>query len=185
MLNKMEEENISKFMSFVLRHKPTEIGIVLDQNGWILVEELILKANLSGKSPFIFSREILEYIVLNNKKQRFALSEDKTLIRANQGHTILVDLDLPFIEPPEFLYHGTAIQNIKKIMLEGLKSMQRHDVHLSFDKDIAKDVGARYGRPVVLKIKSKAMYLDGMTFQCTKNNVWLTNHVPSQYIMDN
>lgn len=182
MFSKKIEEKASKFVSFILRHSPEDIGLTLDENGWVSVDEFIDKANKSEKKFFVLDLELLKQVVKNSDKQRFAFSEDGTKIRANQGHTVEVNLDLPFVEPPEFLYHGTADKSVDIIFKEGLKPMKRHDVHLSFSIKIARSVGMRYGVPVILKIKAKQMFDDGYQFQCSKNNVWLTKEVPIKYI---
>jgi len=127
------------------------------------------------------SLEDLYFVVKNNDKKRFDLTDDLLKIRANQGHSIEVDLDLPNIEPTEYLYHGTATRFLDVIQNEGLKSMERHDVHLSFSKEVAISVGERHGKPVVLKIKAREMFNAGFKFNCTKNNVWLTETVPSMF----
>lgn len=178
MLSREKEEKISKFLSYVLRHCPEDIGLVLDENGWANVYELIQKS----KSKYILTNDIIEFVVKNNKKQRFALSEDKKQIRANQGHSVEVKLNLESVEPPEVLYHGTATRFLDAIMTEGLKAMDRHDVHLSFDRSVAITVGERHGKVIVLEILAKQMHDDGYTFQCSANNVWLTKEVPVKYI---
>lgn len=178
MLSREKEEKISKFLSYVLRHCPEDIGLELDENGWTSVHELIQKA----KSKHVLTTEMIEFVVKNNKKQRFALSEDKKQIRANQGHTVEVNLGLEFVEPPEVLFHGTATRFLDSIMAEGLKAMSRHDVHLSFDRSVAITVGERHGKVVVLEILAKQMHEDGYKFQCSNNNVWLTKEVPVKYI---
>lgn len=175
-----EEEKISKFLSFVLRHEPQAIGIELDSSGWTDIEVLIEKS----KNDRVLTLEDILYVVKNNKKQRFALSDDNKRIRANQGHSVEVELDLPFVEPPEVLYHGTATRFLETIMSEGLKSMSRHDVHLSFKESVAITVGKRHGEVVLLEVMAKEMYDAGYKFQCTQNNVWLTKEVPIKYIRE-
>lgn len=177
-LGKDKEEKVSKFLSWVLRHEPDAINLQLDENGWVSVQELIKKSN----SHFVLTPNQIEQVVKNNKKQRFALSEDKKNIRANQGHSINVDLALEFVEPPEILYHGTATRFLESINVEGLKAMDRHAVHLSSNKNTAHDVGSRHGKVVILKVKAKEMHDAGHKFQCSKNGVWLTNTVPVQYL---
>lgn len=179
-MNKKEEVHLSKFLSFILRHQPDEIKLVLDVNGWANIDELIGKAK--QYQNLIFTKEDLALVVKNNSKQRFMLSEDKSKIKANQGHSVQVELDLIDTKPPQYLYHGTAKQFIALILKEGLKPMQRHDVHLSFNKDVAITVGKRHGEPVVLRINAQKMYESGITFQCTANNVWLTKYIDPQYI---
>jgi putative RNA 2'-phosphotransferase len=180
MLSREKEEKISKFLSFVLRHKPEEIGIELDDSGWVDVKVLLEKTPIN----YGLTLDNLKQVVENNKKQRFALSDDKKRIRANQGHSVEVALDLPFVEPPEILYHGTATRFLDSILNEGLKPMNRHDVHLSFDEKVASTVGMRHGKLVILEILAGDMFKAGFQFQCSKNNVWLTKEVPVKYIRE-
>jgi putative RNA 2'-phosphotransferase len=174
-----QRNKISKFLSLILRHAPEKIGLVLDENGWVDVEELITKA---AQDKMIFSREELEEVVVTNDKQRFAFNEDKSRIRANQGHSIDVELQLESREPPETLYHGTVPKFLESIRLEGLKKMNRNHVHLSPDTATAEKVGSRRGEAVILVVRSKAMYNDGFAFFVSDNGVWLTDHVPVKYI---
>lgn len=176
----MEEfEKLSVFISLILRHKPEVIGISLDEHGWANVKELLLGINNSGRT---IDMEILEEIVRTDKKQRYSFNGDKTLIRANQGHSIPVDVELEVQQPPQFLYHGTASRFIDSIKQEGLKSMSRLYVHLSSDIETAKIVGARHGSPVILKIDCSQMHKDGIKFYLSENGVWLTENVPKKYI---
>ncbi|NCQ51802.1 RNA 2'-phosphotransferase [archaeon] len=176
---KNKNKDISKFLSYVLRHHPAEIKIELDDKGRINVDSLL--TNAKKYANLNISLEDLYFVVKNNDKKRFDLTDDLLKIRANQGHSIEVDLDLPNIEPTEYLYHGTATRFLDVIQNEGLKSMERHDVHLSFSKEVAISVGERHGKPVVLKIKAREMFNAGFKFNCTKNNVWLTETVPSMF----
>lgn len=178
-MDQKRNENISKFLSYVLRHHPQDINLTLDPQGWADIKELI--ENAHKYKAWELTQEDIEHVVKTNAKQRFALSEDGIRIRANQGHSIEVYLELPDVEPPEFLYHGTAKRFLDSIQKEGLKPMQRHDVHLSFDPKTALAVGQRHGSPVILKIHSKKMADNGFVFKCTKNNVWLTKHVPAEF----
>ena len=171
--------NKSKFLSLVLRHKPDTIGIVLDRNGWVSVEELLAK---SADYGLRLSRTELEEIVETNDKKRFAFSEDKTRIRANQGHSVEVELELEAAEPPERLFHGTVERFLGSIRTEGLKKMNRHHVHLSKDKETAEKVGDRRGEAIILTISSGDMFKDGYTFYLSENRVWLTDTVPVKYI---
>lgn len=171
--------NKSKFLSLVLRHKPDTIGIVLDRNGWVSVEELLAKSADYGVR---FSRTELEEIVETNDKKRFAFSEDKTRIRANQGHSVAVELELEAAEPPEQLFHGTVERFLGSIRTDGLKKMNRHHVHLSKDKETAEKVGDRRGEAVILTINSGDMFKDGYPFYQSENGVWLTDAVPVKYI---
>lgn len=170
---------LSKFLSLILRHKPETIGLSLDSNGWADVNELIQKVKFSNRDIDI---DTLITIVEENDKSRFSFNEDKTKIRAVQGHSVDVDLNLTPSEPPIILYHGTAIHNIKSIKENGISKMKRHHVHLSDNLDTAKSVGSRYGNPVVLVIDSKKMYDDGIVFLKSQNGVWLTYFVDSKYI---
>lgn len=169
----------SKFLSLVLRHKPETIGLQLDENGWANVDELITKCAATGR---IYTPEDLDEIVATNDKKRFAYSEDKRRIRANQGHSIMVELNLPVTEPPEWLYHGTPEKFVAAIRAEGLRKMERQHVHLSGDRETAHKVGSRRGRPVILPVRSGQMHRDGYVFYLSDNGVWLTDHVPTDYI---
>lgn len=167
--------NKSKFLSLVLRHKPEQIGLVLDSNGWANVDEILQKMQIDF--------ETLQIIVDTNDKKRFAFNEDKSKIRANQGHSLQsVDLQFEKQEPPEYLFHGTAIRFLDSIRAEGLTKQSRQHVHLSINIETALKVGQRHGKPVVLKIFSKKMFDDGYEFYLSENNVWLTDHVPTKYL---
>jgi putative RNA 2'-phosphotransferase len=170
---------ISKFLSLVLRHKPEEIGLSLDENGWASVQELMEKMNEKGIS---INMELLDAIVETNDKKRFAFNEDKTRIRASQGHSIDVDLNMEPAEPPAFLYHGTGEKNLSLILATGIKKMNRQHVHLSKDKETAVTVGSRHGKPVVLTVRSGQMHTDGIKFYLSANGVWLTEFVDVKYI---
>ena len=171
-------EEISKFIALILRHKPETIGITLDEHGWAKVDELI-----DGISKtYVFNMEMLEEIVRTDKKGRYSFSEDKTLIRANQGHSINVDVELEEKEPPEFLWHGTGEKFVSGIDTEGLIPKSRLYVHLSKDEDTALQVGARHGKPVLYRVLSRKMYKDGYVFYLSKNGVWLTKKVPLEYL---
>ncbi len=174
--NKENEKRISKFMSYVLRHNPQSINIKIDNNGWVLVDELI------KKSKYKVNLDIIKYVVENNDKKRFAFNEDFTKIRANQGHSLKIDLEYLPVKPPDFLYHGTADKFFTSIQKKGLLKRNRHHVHLSTEKETAYNVGKRHGKPIVLKILSQKMYEKGFQFFISENGVWLTNHVPYDYI---
>lgn len=178
----MKEEqlkSISKFLSLILRHNPDKIGLKLNQEGWADVEELLAKATTQHNS---LNRDVLEKVVSQNDKQRFAFNEDRSMIRASQGHSIEVTLDLKASVPPEYLYHGTVSKYIESIKADGLKKMSRHHVHLSKDRETAAIVGGRRGVPVILTMRSGQMYKDGKVFYLSDNQVWLTDEVPSKYI---
>lgn len=168
---------VSKYLSFLLRHKPEVIGLKLDEQGWASIDELIDKT-----SDFELDDEILKVVVETNDKQRFALDMEERKIRANQGHSIDVDLDLEPVIPPDTLLHGTAGRFIEAIMAEGLTKQNRHHVHLSESESVASAVGQRYGKLVLLKIDAKRMYQEGYEFFRSANNVWLVNSVPACYI---
>ncbi|WP_082814514.1 RNA 2'-phosphotransferase [Collimonas fungivorans] len=172
-------ESGSKFLSLVLRHKPEQIGLILDSEGWASVDELVKLSNANGQS---FDRQTIEAIVAESDKQRFALSRDGLRIRANQGHSVNVSLGLEPIVPPDTLYHGTASRFLPSIELSGLHSAQRLKVHLSSDASVAEHVGARHGKPIVLIIDAQAMSADGHLFYLSQNGVWLTDAVPVNYI---
>ncbi len=178
MLSKEKENQLSKYVSYILRHSPEEIGIKLEEQGWTNVTEFIQKS----QSKYVFDLEDLKQVVENNSKKRFEFSQDGQKIRAQQGHTVEIDLKLPNVEPPKELYHGTATRFLESIKKEGLKPMSRHDVHLSFNKTTAEKVGERHGKVIVLIIDTEKMYQEGFKFQCTANNVWLTKEVPIRYI---
>jgi len=173
----MNYTETSKFLSLILRHKPELIGIVIDKHGYAKVDELLEKMNITF--------EDLEYIVNTDNKQRYSFNEDKTLVRANQGHSLDVDVGLEKALPPPILYHGTKIDKLKSIKKQGLKSMNRLYVHLSEDIETAKNVAERKkGQSVILKINTKKMIEDHVVFYRSKNNVWLVKYVDSQYIRE-
>jgi len=172
-------EKISKFLSLVLRHRPAEIGITLGDGGWVLVSDL-LEACAQYGVPL--TSETLGVVVNTNEKQRFSFSEDGLLIRANQGHSVKVDLGLEALPPPPFLYHGTAERFVSSIKEKGLIKGKRHHVHLSDNRETAINVGSRYGLPMVLTIASERMNKDGHLFFRSENGVWLTEYVPVDYI---
>jgi len=175
----MNKNKLSVFLSLVLRHKPDEAGIQLDKHGWANVKELLNGMNTSGR---YIDRDILEEIVQTDNKKRYSFNEDKTCIRANQGHSIPVDVELAEQKPPQILYHGTADRFLSSILEEGLKPMSRLYVHLSKDIDTATKVGKRHGKPVILKINAEKMYQDGISFYLSENGVWLTKYIDKKYI---
>ena len=174
-------ERLSKFISMILRHKPQVIGITLDEHGWADVDELIKGINETGEEVE-FSKDTLEIIVKTDKKQRYSFSQDKTLIRANQGHSIPVDVELEKKEPPKVLYHGTGVKSVKAIQEQGLLPMERLYVHLSTDVETATNVGKRHGTPVIFKVNAEQMQKDGYDFFQSVNGVWLTKEVPAKYL---
>lgn len=175
-------DKLSKFISLVLRHNPDAAHITVDEHGWANVEEMLAGIQSTGRK---IDMEILEEIVATDNKQRYSFNQDKTLIRANQGHSIAVDVELKEQEPPEFLYHGTATRFLGSIEREGLKPMSRLYVHLSKDIETALKVGGRHGVPVILKVHSGDMYRDGYKFYLSENGVWLTKKVDAKYFERN
>ncbi len=174
----MNLTKISRFISLILRHKPEVINIQLDEHGWANVKDLIEGVSES----YDFNMSMLEEIVRTDEKQRYSFNEDKTLIRANQGHSIPVDVELEEAIPPEFLWHGTAKKYVDSINATGLIPKSRLYVHLSKDIETAITVGKRHGEVVIYQIASKKMYESGYKFYLSKNGVWLTERVPDIYL---
>lgn len=169
---------LGKFLSLVLRHNPDAAGISLDEHGWADVQELLVGVRRSG---WQINMETLERIVRENNKQRYSFNADHTKIRANQGHSLQVDVELPVVQPPRYLYHGTAASSLPAIRQEGIKKMNRQFVHLSGDFQTAMEVGRRHGPPVVITINAEAMAHDGVTFHLSENGVWLCGYVAPEY----
>ncbi|MBE6117001.1 MAG: RNA 2'-phosphotransferase [Solobacterium sp.] len=174
----MSDRNTSKYISLILRHKPETIGITLDEHGWADVEDLIAGVNRT----YPLDKEALERIVREDEKQRYSFNEDHTLIRANQGHSVPVDVELEEMVPPDVLYHGTGEKYVPSIDVQGLVPKSRLYVHLSHDYGTAVKVGQRHGKPAVYCIDSMSMYNDGCRFYRSVNGVWLTKEVPAQYL---
>lgn len=178
----MDEKRLvrsSKMLSRILRHEPGLVGVTLDGAGWVRVDELLAALAARGRP---LTRAELDHVVATNNKRRFGYSPDGLSIRANQGHTVAVDLGLAAAVPPPVLYHGTADRHLAAIFREGLRPMARQDVHLSADTETATRVGARHGRPVVLTVNAAAMTAAGHEFRLSENGVWLTDAVPPQYL---
>ncbi len=176
----MNNERVSRYIALILRHKPETAGITLDRHGWADVGELL--AGVSSRYPLTMER--LEEIVRTDAKQRYAFSEDHTRIRANQGHSIPVDVELEKAVPPEILYHGTGEKSVAAIRAQGLKPGTRLYVHLSKDTATAVKVGSRHGEPFVFRVDAGRMDADGYDFFLSANGVWLTKHVPPAYLSD-
>lgn len=176
----MDLKRTSVFISLILRHQPEVIGISLDRHGWANVQELIDGINKTGK--YSIDMPTLEEIVRTDNKQRYSFNEDKTKIRANQGHSVNVDVELKEAVPPEILYHGTGEKYVDSINTEGLKPKSRLYVHLSKDIDTAIKVGSRHGKPVVYKVSAEEMHRQGYQFYLSENGVWLTKIVPADFI---
>jgi putative RNA 2'-phosphotransferase len=174
-VEEMEDERmirLSKRMSKALRHKPERVGLTLDPAGWVPVADLLNALGISEAD--------LREVVDRNDKKRFTIDGDR--IRANQGHSVEVELGLPTAVPPDQLFHGTVAQYLDDIMRDGLRPMSRHDVHLSPDRETARRVGARRGRPLILTVDAAAMHADGHEFRLSANGVWLAQHVPARYL---
>nr|BFD83895.1 RNA 2'-phosphotransferase [Streptomyces sp. Xyl84] len=168
---------VSKYLSRHLRHQPGRIELTLDEAGWTGIDALLAAASAHR---FRITREELDHVVATNDKRRFEIRGDR--IRASQGHSVDVDLGLPPATPPPYLWHGTVARSLGAIRAEGLRPMNRHDVHLSADRETATRVGARRGRPVVLSVDAGAMHRDGHVFRVSANGVWLTQAVPPRYL---
>lgn len=175
-------QKLSIFISLILRHKPEVIGISLNEHGWADVNELLEGINRSGK--YTIDMHILEEIVRTDNKQRYSFNEDKTMIRANLGHSIPVDVELEEAIPPEYLYHGTGTRSVPSIREQGLLHGKRLYVHLSKDMETAQIVGKRHGEPHIFRVYSGEMQRQGFVFYLSKNGVWLTKHVPPQFLED-
>lgn len=171
---------MSKYVSYVLRHRPDAAGIKLDKNGWTNLDQLLVACQKQG---YPLDKPTLMAIVEQNNKKRFTISEDGLNIRAAQGHsTKEVQLEMKTSTPPAVLYHGTAVKFVESIKKKGLISKSRHHVHLSADTETATSVGSRHGDPVIFEVNTKAMLADGHKFYLSDNHVWLTDVVPKKYI---
>lgn len=173
------ENQLSRFLSLVLRHDPGSIGLSLDEKGWAKLTDLIDCMKTHGKKV---DHAMIVRIVETSDKQRFRLSDDGLSIRANQGHSIDIDLKLEEKSPPQWLYHGAAAKSLPAIVREGLCKQSRQHVHLSLDRATAKKAGAHHGKPLVLEIAAQLMAQHGYRFYRAENGVWLTDHVPPDYL---
>lgn len=171
-------ESVSKLIALVLRHKPEALNLYMDGHGWISTADLIEKLN--ERQPF--TMEMLEEIVRTDNKQRYSFNADQTKIRANQGHSIPVDLELLPLEPPTVLWHGTGEKYVESINQKGLLKQSRQYVHLTDNHDTAITVGKRHGKPVVYTVDAHAMWQEGYAFYRSENGVWLTDHVPVKFL---
>lgn len=178
-MNEKDIKSTSKFLSLVLRHSPETIDLKLDENGWANVDELITRCTKHKKK---LDLDLLNVVVETNDKKRFAFNADKSKIRASQGHSISVELNLKETEPFDYLYHGTTAASIYSIKEKGLQKMNRQHVHLSKDRETAIKVGGRRGKPIILTVKAKMMHDAGFKFYLSENEVWLTDEVPVKYI---
>jgi len=178
-MTEKESIRMSKFLSLILRHEPERVGLKLGDGGWVSVEELLQALN---RHNVALTLEQLKHVVATSDKKRFAFSEDGLRIRANQGHSVEIDLQYPPQTPPELLYHGTAMRFLDGIRRDGLQKMDRHDVHLSAETQVTVQVGRRHGKPALLRIRAGDMHRAGFAFRCSANGVWLVDHVPRQFI---
>ena len=178
-MNEKSLVKISKYLSKHLRHQPERLGLRLESGGWIDVEELLAACR---RNNFPISREELNEVVAQNDKQRFSFDETGTRIRANQGHSIEVDLQLKPSAPPDVLFHGTNEKSVAAILKHGLLKMGRHHVHLSFDEKTARIVGARRGKPVIFAVDAAAMREASYEFFVSENKVWLVETVPPKFL---
>ncbi len=178
-MNQREHKRVSKFLSLVLRHEPEVIGVDLDRAGWVEIATLIAQARIHGT---MIDRDILDEVVANSTKMRFSYSDDGLRIRANQGHSLDVELGYEAAIPPCLLYHGTVSQFVLMIREQGILKMQRHHVHLSPDRGTAEAVGQRRGKPVLLIVEAQRMHEAGHEFFMSANGIWLTSAVPPQFV---
>ena len=174
----MTLKGYSKYLSYILRHHPETVGLILDEHGWANVEDLV-KGIARDRE---FSMDMLETIVATDEKQRYQFNEDKTFIRADYGHSVQVDLKYGSAEPPEHLFHGTAVKNIPLIEVEGIKPMQRAQVHMWDSCRAAQVIGGRHGKPIVYRVRSGDMYRDGYSFRQATGGLWQTDYIPPEYI---
>jgi putative RNA 2'-phosphotransferase len=179
MLDESRLVRTSRFLSKHLRHQPERLGLTLQTGGWVRVDDLLAAC---ARHNVRISREDLDEVVARNDKKRFAFDATGTLIRANQGHSVEIDLQLEPVEPPEVLYHGTGHGSADSIAQQGLRRMSRHHVLLSPDAETARRVGARHGRPVIFSVDAAAMHRTGHLFYRSENGVWLVDHVPPEYL---
>lgn len=180
-MNDRRRISVSKFISKYLRHTPEGIGLTLGEGGWVPISELLTAA---ARHRFPITREELEHVVARCEKQRFAIDHTNQLVRANQGHSTAVEMNFEPTLPPNELFHGAAIQVRESILATGLLKMKRQHVHLSVDIPTAVTVGKRHGRPTVFVVDTMSMTSDGLVFFCSANGVWLTDHVPPQYLRE-
>lgn len=178
-MNEKRQTGISKFLSLILRHQPEKIGLTLEKDGWVIVKDLLAA---SAKNGFAFSLDELKTVVADNDKKRFSFDDTGARIRANQGHSTSVEINFERKFPPAILYHGTAEKNVPAILEKGLRKMKRHHVHLSEDRETARKVGIRYGKPVIFEIDTKTMTEENFQFYVSANGVWLAEEVPAKFL---
>jgi putative RNA 2'-phosphotransferase len=171
---------VSKYLAKHLRHTPEALRLTLEPGGWVRVDDLLAAC---ANRHFYISRAELNEVVAKNDKQRFAFDESGERIRANQGHSVEVDLQLEQIAPPDVLYHGTSRAVVGALYRDGIRKMSRHHVHLSAEVETAMKVGGRHGVPVVIRIDARRMHADGHVFYRSDNGVWLVESVPPEYFL--
>ena len=179
----MSQTNLSVYLCYLLRHRPDEIGLNMDEHGWVDAGELIEKVNGGGK--YTLTTDALRGIVTSDPKGRYRFNADETRIKACQGHSIdWVVPELDWREPPMRLYHGTTAEAYEKIRTSGgISRMNRHAVHMQADAEKAWQSAKRWKKtPVVLEIDARQMYEDDIAFGVTENDVWCCDAVPSEYI---
>ncbi len=177
-----KEKNRSKFLSLLLRHQPELLHLEIEEGGWTNTKILIEKINQKNDT---FTFQQLEEIVENDDKQRFGFNEDKTKIRANQGHSTKVEMNYQPKTPPPVLYHGTATTNVESILKNGILKGNRQFIHLSVDTETAQKVGSRHGKPYIFKIETFKMQEAGILFYCSENGVWLVDFIPKEFLKEN
>lgn len=170
---------LGRFISYVLRHHPEKIHLHMDHHGWVHTDELIRQMNQYG---YVIDQQTLDRIVATNNKHRYSYNADHTLIRANQGHSIPVDVEMPECVPPDVLYHGTGVKSVSAILKEGIRPMGRLYVHLSPDQKTAEMVGRRHGEAAIFAVDTRRMHEDGVVFYLSANHVWQTEYVAPQYL---
>jgi putative RNA 2'-phosphotransferase len=178
-MNPKQLVTISKYLSKHLRHEPEALGLTLEPGGWVNVKALLAAC---ADHDFPITRQQLDEVVSHDSKQRYSFDEDRLRIRANQGHSTPVDLQLEEAAPPPLLYHGTGAKSVAAILVEGLNKMARHHVHLSLDVETAIRVGQRHGTPVVFVVEAAAMHAKGVPFFRSENDVWLVDAVPPAFL---
>lgn len=178
-MDEKRRTKISRFLSLILRHAPETVGLTLEENGWVKVDDLIRACRRNGKE--ITLAELREVVAANDKK-RFSFDAGGEKIRANQGHSVAVEIEFEKKTPPAILYHGTAEKNVSLIRSKGLQKMRRHHVHLSPDAETARRVGTRHGKPVIFEVDAAKMLENGCSFFVSANGVWLVENVPPQFL---
>lgn len=181
-MDRSERVSLSKYLSYLLRHEPGDLGLDMDRHGWVRISQLVEKARKEGRN---LNRENIREVMEESEKNRFRVSGDGRFIRAGYGHSVDVELGLEPRQPPQWLFHGTADRNLESIREWGLLQGGRQYVHLSADKEDARQVGTRHGKPVILAVEALVMHGEGHVFyrSDTEPGIWLTGHVPREHIV--